>query len=838
MDKNFIKVDDLVRQRLGGGEERERSGAWLNMRDLLDKEMPQEERRIGIFYWRRLFSVVAALSLVGTVAVGSYEFSNAFRNHNVAELGAPGIEAVSNEPATTYAANGTETVVRDEQRVAGRLDGRVSGGVSEKPGHAASASARNTEAVPALNSVAGTVGADGTTTGTITIDGNIHRGTDVKRSTTKAYTAKKESVAKGAAIVSKNNTRNGESGASALTPTGGKTASTIRENTTRSQDAAVAAKNVVAENKATPGNAESHVDKIGASGSVATTGHKAGHPIAGDAGKKSTGTAANVTGQKGNPKTNPVAGNTQNADLKTGNPVLSSGAAGNSVATVGNNDKPGRSDINALATGGRGVTPTNIPAAGIPTPMPAVAATDASGAAHKAPAIAPSSQSAEANVSKEESVANAGNATAVRNDPPLKDAKAEANNSQGKKVITKLLVHTRNIKIAENEYALKEDTISMEKVKMDLGLVATQPAPAPAATDMSATVSGKRASKRAMSGRGRSAETPNGNAANNTSAGVSGVNTTGGAAGKAAAGKQGPSQSAANGNAEEEKELALAGTSASGSEDGAAKGVNQAIVPASAATEVTKETEVAKNKSAAKQGAGASLVQKMLSAFNEIKQNASRTQFVPGITAGINANFFGPSSFKGFQFGLTGDIIFNEKWNIMTEFKYFHRLNNSTQIDDNFYTYTQVGSQYRKDLQLNSYSFSALHSLELPVSVRYHQGKFDFYAGGNFLYTFSINTGAATQPAVGVAPEFVSTPGNDNAPTLNEADFSSRFGLGYLFGFSYQVAPKFNIDLRNVQTVWDNAASTGAKSISNQLYKTPSLQLSIMYRLGGNRNKD
>ena len=104
MDKNFIKVDDLVRQRLGGGEERERSGAWLNMRDLLDKEMPQEERRIGIFYWRRLYSVVAALSLVGTVAVGSYEFSNAFRNRSVAELGAPGIEAVTNEP-TTYAAN-------------------------------------------------------------------------------------------------------------------------------------------------------------------------------------------------------------------------------------------------------------------------------------------------------------------------------------------------------------------------------------------------------------------------------------------------------------------------------------------------------------------------------------------------------------------------------------------------------------------------------------------------------------------------------------------------------------------------------------------------------------
>lgn len=837
MDKNFIKVDDLVRQRLSGGEERERSGAWLNMRDLLDKEMPQEERRIGIFYWRRLFSVVAALSLVGTVAVGSYEFSNAFRNHSVAELAAPGIEAANNEPATTYAANGTGSVVRDEQRVAGRIDGRVSGSVSEKPRHTVNASATNNETEAALNSVAGTVGADGTSAGTITIDGNTHRGADVKRNTTKTYTVKKGVATKGGAIVSKNNRSNSESAASSLTATAGKTAKTNRENTTGSQDVAVAANNVVADNQATGSNAASQADKTGASGSVAATGHKEGHTAAGATGKRATGTA-NVIGQKGNAITNPVAGNSQNADLKNGNPVLSSGAAGNSLATVGKNDQPGRSDINALATGGRGVTSTNIPSAGVPTPLPAVAATDESGAAHKAPATALSAQTAESNVSKEEGNIAAGDATAVRNDPPLKDAKAESNNSQGKKVITKLLVHTRNIKIAENEYALKEDTISMEKVNMDLGLVATQPAPAPAATDMSATVSGKRASKRAIAGRGRSAGSSNGNATNNNSAGVSGINTTGGAAGKAAAGKQGPSQGAANGNADEEKELAVAGTSASGSEEGAARGTNQAIVPASPATEVAKETEVAKNKSAAKQGAGASLVQKMLSAFNEVKQNASRTQFVPGITAGINANFFGPSSFKGFQFGLTGDIIFNEKWNIMTEFKYFHRLNNSTQVDDNFYTYTQVGSQYRKDLQLNSYSFSALHSLELPVSVRFHQGKFDFYAGGNFLYTFSINTGAATQPAVGVAPEFVSTPGNDNAPTLTEADFNSRFGLGYLFGFSYQVAPKFNIDLRNVQTVWDNAASTGAKSISNQLYKTPSLQLSIMYRLGGNRNKD
>lgn len=833
MDKNFIKVDDLVRQRLGGGEERERSGAWLNMRDLLDKEMPQEERRIGIFYWRRLYSVVAALSLVGTVAVGSYEFSNAFRNRSVADLGAPGIEAVNNEP-TTYVANGAENVVRDEQRVAGRVNGRMAGTTSEKPRHTVATSAASNETEVTLNKVAGTVGADGTTSGTITIDGNTHRGTNVNRNTTKTNSVKKEVTTKGGTLVSENNRSGSESVDGTNSATANKTANAV-ENTSASRGAAVAANNEAIDNKMAAGNTASRTENSGASGSAANATHKGGQLKAGDAGKRATGTGAKTTGCGDEVKTNHVASNTKNADLKNGHPVLSSGVAGNSVANGGKAEQAERSAINELPASGRGVTSAHIPSAGAPTPMPAVAASAAVTPAQKAPVAAPSAQPAENEVSKDASGLVAANAPEVRNDPPLKNAKSESN-SQGKKVITKLLVHTRNIKIAENEYALKEDTISMEKVNMDLGLVATKPAPA--ATDMSATVSGKRTSKRTLARRGRSAATPNGSADNNTSAGVSGITTTGGAAGKAAAGKQGSSQGAANGFAEEEKELAVAGTSASGSAEGAASGANQSIVPSSAATEVSKETEVAKNKTAAKQGAGASLVQKMLAAFNDIKENASRTHFVPGITAGINANFFGPSSFKGFQFGLTGDIIFNEKWNIMTEFKYFHRLNNSTQIDDNFYTYTQVGSQYRKDLQLNSYSFSALHSLELPVSVRYHQGKFDFYAGGNFLYTFSINTGAATQPAVGVAPEFVSTPGTDNAPTLNEADFSSRFGLGYLFGFSYQVAPKFNIDLRNVQTVWDNAASTGAKSISNQLYKTPSIQLSIMYRLGGNRNKD
>jgi hypothetical protein len=192
---------------------------------------------------------------------------------------------------------------------------------------------------------------------------------------------------------------------------------------------------------------------------------------------------------------------------------------------------------------------------------------------------------------------------------------------------------------------------------------------------------------------------------------------------------------------------------------------------------------------------------------------------------------------RGFQFGMTGNLEFNESWNMMAELKYFHRVNNNT-IDDNYYSYTQVGNQFRRSMVQNTYDFAAMHTIEMPVTIRYAKGNFNFYTGGNFLYSFSINTAPATYADPNAVTTFVNAPGADNAPKYNQNDFHSRFGLGYIFGFSYQVAPNTTFDIRNVQTVWDNAATTGAKSISAQLYKTPSVQLSIMYRLGGNRNKE
>lgn len=75
MDKNMIKIDDLLRQRLGDAEEQDRPAAWMQMRDLLDKQMPVTKAAVN---WRRMFAYVAGVALLAAVSVGGYEMSQSF----------------------------------------------------------------------------------------------------------------------------------------------------------------------------------------------------------------------------------------------------------------------------------------------------------------------------------------------------------------------------------------------------------------------------------------------------------------------------------------------------------------------------------------------------------------------------------------------------------------------------------------------------------------------------------------------------------------------------------------------------------------------------------------
>ena len=84
MDKNQIKIDDFVRQRLGGGEERERPGAWLAMRELLDEEMPVVAT--AAYNWRRLLGIAALLLGAGSATFAGYRMMNntSSQQHSIA----------------------------------------------------------------------------------------------------------------------------------------------------------------------------------------------------------------------------------------------------------------------------------------------------------------------------------------------------------------------------------------------------------------------------------------------------------------------------------------------------------------------------------------------------------------------------------------------------------------------------------------------------------------------------------------------------------------------------------------------------------------------------------
>lgn len=71
MDKNMINIDDLMRRRLGGAEEREPAGAWGAMKDLLDKEMPVQST--AATNWRRMLGYATGLIIAATVTVGGYK---------------------------------------------------------------------------------------------------------------------------------------------------------------------------------------------------------------------------------------------------------------------------------------------------------------------------------------------------------------------------------------------------------------------------------------------------------------------------------------------------------------------------------------------------------------------------------------------------------------------------------------------------------------------------------------------------------------------------------------------------------------------------------------------
>jgi len=235
--------------------------------------------------------------------------------------------------------------------------------------------------------------------------------------------------------------------------------------------------------------------------------------------------------------------------------------------------------------------------------------------------------------------------------------------------------------------------------------------------------------------------------------------------------------------------------------------------------------------------------------FEEMVKNAKmqlgNVKFYPGILLGVNYAMNAGHSMPGFQFGATGSLSLNEKWGIVAELKYLNSMNGSRISNRNDY---MTGFQTIKDQNtgITTYSwdsvehyftYATVQSIQMPFMVRYSAKRLNVMMGANLAYSFIPSPNETSNTY-----EVKNMPNTNNyRPTtgaiLDPLDFSSRFGIGYLFGIGYQLSPAIQLDGRLTQQVWDNAKTPGAERVSREVYRMPSLQLNLSYRFSSNKYK-
>lgn len=101
MNKDMMNIDDFVRDKLGGHTEKEDPAAWLKMKALLDKEMPEKAAPM-VFGWRKPMAFLGAALLIGALCVGGYQLS-AIREKSRNNVAATPTPAHNNKNTNTTA---------------------------------------------------------------------------------------------------------------------------------------------------------------------------------------------------------------------------------------------------------------------------------------------------------------------------------------------------------------------------------------------------------------------------------------------------------------------------------------------------------------------------------------------------------------------------------------------------------------------------------------------------------------------------------------------------------------------------------------------------------------
>lgn len=237
--------------------------------------------------------------------------------------------------------------------------------------------------------------------------------------------------------------------------------------------------------------------------------------------------------------------------------------------------------------------------------------------------------------------------------------------------------------------------------------------------------------------------------------------------------------------------------------------------------------------------------------FEEMVKNAKMqlggVKFYPGLVFGLNTVLSGVNSMSGFQAGVNGNLSLNEKWGIVAELKFVQRFKSGNRESNRNDYMTKLEStavgpnqvEYSWDSMEHYFTYPAVSSVELPVMLRYSVRRVNLLLGTNFIYNFGFTPGEANTPhrITGRTSTEGYKPAVEPGAILSTADFSSRFGVGYLFGLGYQVSPAIQLDARLTQSLWDNASTPGEEKISKQVYQLPTLQLNFSYRFSSNKYK-
>ncbi|MES2479216.1 MAG: outer membrane beta-barrel protein [Bacteroidota bacterium] len=236
----------------------------------------------------------------------------------------------------------------------------------------------------------------------------------------------------------------------------------------------------------------------------------------------------------------------------------------------------------------------------------------------------------------------------------------------------------------------------------------------------------------------------------------------------------------------------------------------------------------------------------------DAKRDLGNAQFFAGFSGGFNYSLSNTNNFQGVQFGPTGELVFNKHWSLFGAIRYFNRSGGTKTVNDNYSKESAANTpdsmsgpnwyfKVHTDSTSRYFNFSTLHSFEMPITLRYALNKFYLMTGLNLVYYLSVNV-EEVQKTYSLNPHMVQTNSakpilNETKPLLNTSDFGSKFGLGYVIGAGYQIAPAWQADIRLVNTFWDNAKGDGANKLSKDFYKLPSVQISVGYQFNRGRAK-